>query len=108
MNNLHPVMRQALAPFAPKPMIGIQRPPMPKAPSCPDGFVEFHWCSDCEIPIVCHLEIHRGQAEDRTDPSYMPHLELHAAYIRDVDIYYLLDLKQISSIEQLALESHMR
>jgi len=104
---LHPIFQQALAPF-------LMPAAMPKrtykAPPAESGLVVFEWSTDCDEPIVCHLDYspaERGSREPGTglqmEPDEPEQITLGAAYLLDVDILYLLCPQQVAEIERLAL-----
>jgi len=98
MNNLHPVMRAALAPFAP--------PPVYSVPRCPAGLFEYvatNILMDCDV--VCYLEYEAAQQETRDEPGYAASAMLCAAYVRGVNVYDLMSDGRIEEIEVAALAS---
>ena len=73
------------------------------------GFYVYEWDTDCDEPIVCHLEYTkacRGGFQDslQTEPDDPEQIGLCAAYLLDVDIFGLLSQDQIDLIEEKALE----
>lgn len=107
MSNLHPVIAQALEPFA--------APIAAKAlehffvPRLAVGQIEYEWHADCQAPIICHLDYQpfsRGYCEPgggQIDPDETEAMTLCAAYHRGDDIFGLLCEEQIEHIEELAM-----
>lgn len=63
----------------------------------------YTWSTDCTENIECHLDVEPAEKGDNEMPSYPAQVTLVAAYLRGVDIYYLLSEDQISEIEEKAL-----
>lgn len=108
MTNLHPVMAQALKPYAPPTaaQTAVTVAKMFGEPPCPKGCIEWvheKLLSGCNV--VCHFEADEGEPQTRDDPGYPPSLMLVAAYVRDVDILELLHPDQIEQIERDAMEA---
>lgn len=112
--SLHPVMAQALRPFAPPERLEAQVANAVRlytAPRCPYGYFEF--LADFLLEdhtLVCHLEYEpaeRGSREHglQMEPDYPAQVTLVAAYVRDVNVYDLLSDDQISQIECAALDA---
>ena len=78
-----------------------------KVPPVGRDQIEFEWITDCEVPIICHLDYTPEEAADHYGPApypgYPEEMSLRAAYVRGVDIYELLSQKQIDQIEEAAL-----
>ncbi len=116
MNELHPVMAQALAPFAPPERLEAQvanAVRLYQAPTAPKGCFTYHEQTMLgDVSIICHLEYEpaeRGSREHglQMEPDYPAQTTLVAAYVRDVNVYELLSSDQIEQIEidaALALE----
>lgn len=100
MSRLHPIMQTALAPFAPPPVAA-----MPEAPRASRSQFVYEWDTDCSVPVVCHLTYTQAERGTYIDPPVFEGMTLDAAYIGNVDVYYLLDHKQVARIEELALDS---
>lgn len=103
-SRLHPIMQQALAPFAPKPISYT-------APRCPGDLFRFDWDAGLAEDVVCHLEFHEeeiGARETGTglqlEPDHQQHITLHAAYVRGLDIADLLSPAKVMEIAKLAME----
>ncbi len=83
---MHPIFKQALAPWA---------PPAPPAPGVGEYVFEFdHPNGDT---LTCHLEYDAG------DPSEPERMTLVNAYLGAVDVHGLLPLPIIDQIEAEAL-----
>lgn len=69
--------------------------------------VEFEWNTDCDVPVICHLDYTPAEPADHYGPApypgYPEEMSLRAAYVRGVNIYELLSEKQIEHIEEAAL-----
>lgn len=74
-----------------------------KAPACPEGLIRYEWHTDCDVPIVCHLEFEPAEGDGWELPRYDESMTLGAAYIRDVNIIGMLTSAQIEYIESSAL-----
>ena len=112
MNQINPTIAAALKPFAPRleaQVASAHR--MYAAPPCPKDC--FEWRDErvlMDTAVVCHLEYEaeeRGGRENglQMEPDYPAQATLVAAYIRDINIYDLLDSEQVSRIEADALRS---
>jgi hypothetical protein len=81
-----------------------------KVPPIGRDQVEFEWNTDCEVPIICHLDYTPEEAAqhygDYPYPGCPEQMSLCAAYLRGVNIYDLLSEKQIDRIEEAALLQH--
>jgi len=81
------------------------------APPCPsDCFVYREERLLMDATLVCHLEYEPPEMGSREgglqmEPDYPSSATLVAAYVRDVNVYDLLDSKQVSQIEADALRS---
>lgn len=79
------------------------------APPCPrDCFTYREERLLMDATLVCHLEYEAAEVGGREnglqmEPDYPAQATLIAAYVRDVDIYDLLDSKHVSQIEADAL-----
>lgn len=96
--SIHPTIAAALAPFAP-PVRLFQAPP------CPSDCFEWH-CNFLMMDhtLVCHLEYEpaeRGSYQHglQMEPDYPAQATLIACYVRDVNVYELLDGDKVDQIE---------
>lgn len=102
---LHPVMQQALAPFASPPAAYT-------TPRRPVGCYEhFYTSRDLSVGLTCHLEYspaERGAREPGTglqlEPDSPESMTLLSAYLRGVDIIDVLSGSVMQAIEAEALE----
>ncbi len=106
--SLHPLMAQALRPFAPPERLEAQvanAARLYQAPPCPKGCFTYHeQIMLDDASIICHLEYEpaeRGSREHglQMEPDYPAQVTLVAAYVRDVNVYDLLSDDQIEQIE---------
>lgn len=65
----------------------------------------YKWSTDCSELIECHLDYQKAEKGDDEYPGCSAEVTLTAAYLRGVDIFYLLSEDQISEIEEKALAS---
>jgi hypothetical protein len=72
-------------------------------PKTNDSQIIYTWSTDCVELIECHLDVEPAEKGDNEMPSYPAQVTLVSAYLRGVDIYYLLSEDQISEIEEKAL-----
>ena len=83
---------------------------MYEAPPCPRDCFTYSEERLIDATLVCHLEYEaaeRGGRENglQMEPDYPAQATLVAAYIRDINIYDLLDSEQIAQIEADAIRS---
>ena len=74
-----------------------------KAPACPYELTRYEWHTDCDLPVVCHLEFEAAEGDGWELPRYDESMTLVADYIRDVNIIGILTSTQIEYIETSAL-----
>lgn len=102
MNQLHPVMKQALAPFMP-----VMQRCSHSAPRPTGGAQEFtHTLGDVEL--TCHIDYTaacRGSRECGVpmEPDEPERADLTAAFVRDVDVKSFLSDGQVAEIEEAFL-----
>jgi len=104
MNQINPTIAAALQPFAPRleaQVASAHR--MYEAPPCPCDCFMYREERLIDATLVCHLEYVAAERETDMSPGRPAGATLVAAYVRDVDIYDLLDSKQVSQIEADAL-----
>lgn len=88
MNTLHPIMAQALAPFAPKPRKSTET---------------FHYTL-CGVGLVCELDYEAASGDGWNEPHEEANAYLCEAFCGDVDIVELLSDDQRREIELAYLE----
>lgn len=103
MSGVHPTIMASLSPF----LGAMNSAPTAPAPKRPKGQVEYHYHTDCDVPLICHLDYFKGQRETRIDPAIPASMSLTAAYVNGADVLCLLDPRIISLCEERALISHL-
>ena len=88
MNNLHPIMAAALAPFAPR-----IKP------------VEEFFYMMGGVLLRCELDYEAASPSSEFEPGHPETAELQKAFIGGIDISRLLSEEQIAEIEKSFLES---
>lgn len=71
-------------------------------PAAGPGQIIYTWHTDCYEPIECHLDYQRAEKQTEEYPGCDAEMTLTAAYLRGVDIFYLLSQDQIDEIEEQA------
>ena len=110
MNQIHPVMQAALAPFMPPkpanlPDLHFGWLTVPAAPRCPDGcFERLILIQGIAQSLECHFEFEAAQDGGRDDPSYPAQATLIAAYANGMDVSGVLSESAVTAIEEQALK----
>lgn len=105
MNQLHPVMQAALAPFMPPKPANYGWLTVPAAPRCPDGcFERLILVPGIDRSLECHFEFEPAQDGGRDDPSYQAQATLIAAFANGMDVSGVLSETAIAAIEEQALK----
>lgn len=111
MNQINPTIAAALQPFAPRLEAQVANAHrMYGAPPCPKDCFTYREERLIDATLVCHLEYEAAEVGGREnglqmEPDYPAQATLVAAYIRDINIYDLLDSEQIAQIEADAIRS---
>lgn len=92
LDNLHPVMQQALRPFMPKP---TGRPA--------DGREKFDYCL-ADVPLTCEIYWEAAEKQTQTEPGWPAQATLESADCGGVNITGILSDDQIAEIETAFLE----
>lgn len=71
-------------------------------PAAGSGQIVYTWHTDCDEPIECHLDYQRAEKQTEEYPGCDAEVELTHAWLRGVNIYYLLSKDQIEEIEEQA------
>lgn len=71
-------------------------------PAAGPGQIIYIWQTDCDEPIECHLDYQRAEKQTLEYPGCDAEVTLNAAYLRGVNIFYLLSQDQIDEIEEQA------
>ena len=112
MENLHPTIQQAFAPHLTPPPQSHDREVMAQvlgfqrcshvSPNPERGTQRFEYTLG-GIDLACDIEFERAQGDGWNEPHEPAMATLCAAYVRDVDIYELLDDGQRAQIEEAYL-----
>ncbi len=71
-------------------------------PAAGSGQIVYTWHTDCDEPIECHLDYQSAEKQTEEYPGCDAEVELTHAWLRGVNIYYLLSKDQIEEIEEQA------
>jgi len=71
-------------------------------PAAGSGEIVYTWHTDCDEPIECHLDYQRAEKQTEEYPGCDAEVELTHAWLRGINIYYLLSKDQIEEIEEQA------
>ena len=106
--HLNPIMQSTVNAWMPEPtaqqVANAHR--MYGAPPCPKDC--FEWRDErvlMDTAVVCHLEYEAEERETDVSPGWPASATLVAAYVRDINIYDLLDSEQVAQIEADAIRS---